>query len=185
MVPLSTLLLPIVLSAVFVFIVSSIIHMILPYHKNDYRKLPDETGAADALRPLNIPPGEYALPRPDSMKEMKSTAYLEKVKQGPVMHLTVLKNGPQSMGVPLILWFVFILVISVFAAYVSGRALGADAHYLSVFRFTGVSAFLAYGIGALPASIWYGRAWSTTIKNAFDGLIYAFVTAGTFGWLWP
>jgi hypothetical protein len=34
-------------------------------------------------------------------------------------------------------------------------------------------------------SIWYSRAWINTIKSTIDGLIYALLTAGTFGWLWP
>ena len=34
-------------------------------------------------------------------------------------------------------------------------------------------------------SIWYRRAWSTTIKAMIDGAIYALLTAGAFAWLWP
>src|SRR6266851_8791731 len=42
MVSLSALWLPIVLSAVIVFVASSIMYMLLPYHRSDYRKLPEE-----------------------------------------------------------------------------------------------------------------------------------------------
>ena len=65
--PISSLLLPILLSAAFVFVVSSIIHMLLPYHKGDYKKVPDEAGVMDALRPFNLAPGDYSVPRADSM----------------------------------------------------------------------------------------------------------------------
>jgi hypothetical protein len=34
-------------------------------------------------------------------------------------------------------------------------------------------------------SIWYRRAWSTTIKATVDALIYAALTALVLAWLWP
>jgi len=185
MVPITDLILPILISGLFVFIASSLIHMLLPYHKGDYRSLPDEAGAMDALRPFSIPPGCYSMPRPASMKDANSPEYLEKLKKGPVMFLTVLKSGQISMAGSLIMWFVYSVLVSFFAAYVTGRALEAGAHYLAVFRFAGVTSFVAYAFASLPESIWYSRPWSTTLKNAFDGLVYALITAGTFGWLWP
>ncbi|MBC7791989.1 MAG: hypothetical protein H7Z74_18740, partial [Anaerolineae bacterium] len=42
--------LPIILSAVIVFVVSSIIHMALPWHKSDYPKVPNEDQVRNALR---------------------------------------------------------------------------------------------------------------------------------------
>jgi len=185
MVPLVSLWLPILLSAVFVFAVSSIIHMFLPYHRNDFRKLSEEDGVMKALRPFAVPPGEYMFPRAGSMKEMGSPEYIAKHKAGPVALITVLPSGEMSMTKSLVLWFVYNLAISGCAAYVAGRALAPDAHYLSVFRFAGTTAFLAYAAAHWQSSIWFNRAWSTTLKNTFDGLIYALVTAGVFGWLWP
>jgi hypothetical protein len=76
-------------------------------------------------------------------------------------------------------------VVGVFAAYVAGRALPEGAHYLAVFRFAGVTGFVAYALAGWQESIWYKRPWSVTLKNTFDGLLYGLVTAGTFGWLWP
>jgi hypothetical protein len=181
----TSLWLPIVVSSVFVFLLSSIIHMASPWHKSDYPKLPNEDKAMDALRPLSIPPGDYMVPRPSNMKDMKSPEFLDKMKKGPVMVLTVLPNGPTAMGRNMILWFLYSVVIGVFAAYVAGRALPPGARYLAVFRFTGVTAFLAYSAALWQMSIWYRRAWGTTLKITVDGLIYALVTAGTFGWLWP
>jgi hypothetical protein len=89
------------------------------------------------------------------------------------------------MGGSLAQWFMYSIVIGIFAAYVAGRALQPGAPYLSVFRFAGVTAFAAYAIGGWHESIWYKRSWTATLKNTFDGLLYALVTAGTFGWLWP
>ena len=181
----SALLLPILLSAVIVFLVSSIIHMFLPLHKNDYGKLPNEDKVRDALRPFAIPPGDYMVPRPSGPEDMRSPAFQDKVKQGPVMVVTVMPNAQLSMGKNLVLWFLYSLVVGLFAAYVTGRALPPGSPYLSVFRFAGVTAFLSYAVALWQMSIWYQRSWSTTFKATIDGLIYALLTAGTFGWLWP
>jgi hypothetical protein len=185
MVPVMSLWLPILLSAVFVFVASSIIHMVLPYHKSDYRKMPAEDEVMDALRKFNLPPGDYMLPRAGSPAEMKAPAFLDKMKKGPVLITTVLPNGPGSMGSNLAMWFVYCLVIGVFAAYVTGRAVAAGAPYLTVHRFAGATAFGCYALALWQDSIWYKRAWSTTLKHTFDGLVYALLTGGTFGWLWP
>lgn len=182
---LTALWLPILLSAVFVFLVSSVIHMAPLWHKHDYPRMPNEDAVRDALRPLAIPPGDYMVPRAQDMAEMKSAAFTDKLKQGPVVMFTVMPNGPMSMGRNLAMWFAYSLVVSVFSAYVAGRALSQGSPYLSVFRFAGVTAFAAYTLALWQMSIWYRRAWSITVKSTVDGLIYALVTAGTFGWLWP
>jgi hypothetical protein len=182
---LGALWLPILLSAVIVFLASSIIHMASPWHKSDYPGVPNEDSVRDALRPLAIPPGDYMVPRPSSREDMRSPEFAEKMKKGPVMMLTVMPTGPMSMGRNLTFWFLYLAVVSLFAAYVAGRALPVGAQYLRVFRFAGVAAFLGYAVALWQMSIWYRRAWSTTIKATVDGLIYALLTAGTFGWLWP
>ena len=182
---LSALWLPILLSAVIVFVVSSVIHMASPWHKRDYPKMPNEDKVTDALRPLAIPPGDYMIPRPSSRQEMRSPEFAEKMKKGPVMVLTVMPNGPMSMGTNLALWFAYCAVVGLFAAYVAGRALPPGTSYLRVFRFAGVTAFIGYSVALWQMSIWYRRAWSTTIKATIDGLIYGLLTAGAFGWLWP
>ena len=185
MVELSSLLFPILVSSVFVFIVSSIIHMFSPWHKSDYPKMANEEKAMEVLRGLNIPPGDYVVPRPANREEMRSPEFAEKMKKGPVMIFTVLPNGPTNMGKSLGMWLAYVLVVTIFAAYIAGRALGTGEAYLHVFRFISASAFIGYSLALWQMSIWYGRSWSTTVKSTVDGLIYALVTAGTFGWLWP
>jgi len=185
MTALSALWLPILLSAVFVFMASSLIHMVLPWHKSDYPKLPNEQKVMDALRPLALAPGDYMIPRPSSRQEMQSPEFAAKMKAGPVMVLTVMPNGAMSMGRNLGLWFLYCVAVGLFAAYVAGRAVPPGAVYLRVFRFAGATAFIGYAVALWQMSIWYRRAWSTTIKATVDGLIYALLTAGTFGWLWP
>lgn len=177
--------LPILLSAVIVFVASSIIHMVLPWHRSDYPKLANEADVLDALRPLAIPPGDYFLPRASGSSDMRSPEFLEKMKRGPVIVFTVLPNGPFSMGRNLGLWFLYCVVISKFAAYMAGQALPAGAPYMRVFQFAGVTAFLGYAAALWQMSIWYNRGWTMTVKSTIDGLVYALLTAGTFAWLWP
>jgi hypothetical protein len=185
MTELQSLWLPILLSSVIVFVVSSIIHMASPWHKGDYPKPPNQDRIMEALRPFAIPPGDYMMPRPSSHQEMRSPEFTEKRDKGPIMMFTVMPNGPVTMSRSLILWFLYLVVVGVFAAYVAGRALPTGADYLSVFRFVGVTAFIGYSVALWQMSIWYLRAWRTTIKATVDGLIYALLTAGAFGWLWP
>jgi hypothetical protein len=185
MVPVMSLWLPILLSAVLVFIASSVVHMVLPYHRSDYARLPDEAAVRAALKPIAIPPGDYAVPYAATPKDMGSPDYVSRVTEGPVALMTVLPNGPPRMGANLVQWFIFSLVIGAVAAYVTGRALPAGGEYLEVFRFAGTTAFAAYSLALPGQSIWFGRKWSTTIKLMFDGLLYALLTAGVFGWLWP
>jgi hypothetical protein len=185
MVSLTALWLPILLSAVIVFIASSVIHMASPWHKSDYPKLPNEEGLRAALRPLALPPGDYMVPRPSSREELRDPAFLQKVNEGPNLVLTVMPAGPFSMGRNLVQWFLYCLVISLFAAYIASRALPPGTEYMQVFRFTGTTAFLGYSAALWQMSIWYRRALGTTVKATIDGLIYALLTGGTFGWLWP
>jgi hypothetical protein len=185
MVPIMSLWMPILLSAVIVFIVSSVIHMLLPYHRKDFGKVPSEDQVMDALRPFNIPPGEYVFPNAGSPEAMKSPEFVEKANRGPVAFINVQPNGIPAMGKSLVQWFLYCAVVSAFAAYIGGRALGPGVDYLQVFRFVGATAFVGYAVALWQNSIWYRRPWSTTLKHTFDGLVYALFTAGTFGWLWP
>ncbi len=185
MVPISSLWLPILLSAVIVFVASSVLHMVLPLHRSDLRQLPREDDVMQALRPFAIPPGDYSLPCPGSPEGLKDPAFQAKMKSGPVALMTVVPAGPPALGSSLALWFVYSIVIGVFAAYIAGRALAPGAHYLQVFRFAGCTAFVGYAMSLPQFSIWYKRSWATTFKSMLDGLIYALLTAGTFGWLWP
>ncbi len=185
MVPVMSLWLPILLGAVLVFVASSIIHMMLGYHRNDFAKLPKEDDVMSALRPFAIAPGEYVMPYAGGAAGMKSPEYQEKVAKGPVAFMNVFPSGTWSMGSSFVQWFIYSVVVGIFAAYLAGRAVGPGAGYLDVFRFTGTVAFAGYALALVQASIWYKRAWATTLKSVFDGLVYALLTAGVFGWLWP
>ena len=185
MVPITALWLPILLSAVIVFVASSILHMVLPFHRSDYRKLPDEGKVTDALRAVGVTLGPvYSFPH-CTHKDMKSPEVVEKFKRGPVGLLTVFPSGPPAMGKFLGMWFVYCVIVGAIVACVAATTLAPGTRYLEVFHLVGIAAFLAYGLGQIQDSIWKGQTWGVTFKHVVDGLIYALLTAGTFGWLWP
>ncbi len=185
MVGLGSLWLPILVSAVLVFLVSAIIHMVLKYHNKDYTRLPNEDAVRAAIRAGNPVPAQYILPYCTDMKEMEKPEVKQKYIEGPVAVMNVLPSGVPTMGKSLTQWFVFIVIVSFFIAYVAGHAIPLGAEYLHVFRIVGAVGFLAYGMGQFAASIWMGKPWKIAWKDAVDGLVYGLVTAGVFGWLWP
>lgn len=176
---------PIVLSSVLVFIVSSIIHMATPMHKGDFKKLSNEGGVMESVRLHGVEPGTYMFPLACSMKDMGSPEMVAKIQRGPVGWLTIAPPGGCNLGKSLICWFIYSLIVSLLVAYVSWYGLGAGANYLSVFRVAGGAAILGYSLGHMHDPIWKGGSWTTACKFVFDGIVYGLVTAGTFGWLWP
>jgi hypothetical protein len=162
-----------------------LIHTVLPWHKNDFPRMANEAQVMDALRPFGLAPGDYMMPRPANTTEMKSAEFAAKMSRGPVVQLTVRANGPVHMGATFVRWFLFLLVVGLFSAYIASRGLAPGAAYLRVFQLAGATAFIAHAMALWPTSIWYGRSYGMTIKESFDALIYALLTGGVFGWLWP
>ena len=186
MVALADLWLPILASAVVVFLVSSIFHMVAPHHKNDVSGFRDKEDAVlSGLREQGVTPGAYMFPFPETMKEMSSPEMIEKMNRGPVGYMVVYPNGPFRLGKQLVQWFVYSLLIGLFVAYVASMTLPSGEDYMRVFRVTGTVAVMAYALSTVHESIWKGVRWSVTAKFIFDGIAYGLVTAGCFGWLWP
>jgi hypothetical protein len=185
MVSLGSLWLPVLLSAVLVFVVSSLVHMVLKYHNRDYTRIPNEEAIRTAIRNASPPPAQYIIPYCGEMKQMQTPEMKQKFTEGPVAVVNVMRPGVPSMGRPLTQWFLFSLLVSFFIAYVASHTIPAGTRYLEVFRIVGAIGFLAYAAGTIPPSIWMGKPWKVTWKDVLDGLLYGLVTAGTFGWLWP
>jgi hypothetical protein len=185
MVAWSQLVLPILLSAVLVFVVSSVLHTVLKYHHKDIQKLGNEEEVRAALKKGNASVGQYFIPYCADHKEMNTPEQLRKFEEGPVGLLMLRPAGRVHMGPVLIQWLIYTIVVSALAAYIAKSTLTSGADYLAVFQVVGASAWLAYAWQAPADSIWKGQPWSVTTKVLIDGLIYAAVTAGAFGWLWP
>ena len=177
--------LPVLLSAVFVFLASSVIHMALKWHNPDYRKLPNEDGVRAAINLGSPAPGQYVLPHALDPRAMAEEEVARRWAEGPVALIWLKAPGAPRMGGTLAGWFAFNVVLAFCLAYLAAHTLAPGSHYLQVFRVVGAAAFLAHAAGAVPGSIWMGKPWTVTLKEVLDGLIYALLTAGTFGWLWP
>lgn len=184
MVSLAALWLPIVVSAVLVFIASSIIWMALPIHKHDYKNPGDKEGPLlEFLRTHGFAAGVYYVPWCQGKQNDPATQ--EKMKSGPWALLTVMPGGP-NMGKMLGMWMLHLLIVGVFAAYIASHAgLAPGARYLSIFRIAGAAALMAHAGYALPSAIWHGMPWSQLPGRLFDGVVYALLTAGAFAGLWP
>lgn len=181
-VPLTALWLPILLSAVFIFIASNVLWMALPFwHRKDYKKLPDQASVLAGLK--DTPSGQYVAPAMDWSKatpEEKAAS-----QKGPMAMVLVRNPNAFSFGTALTSYFIYTLVIAFAVAYITAVVVPSGAHYMRVFRVAGTAAILAYSFRGIPDSIWYGKPWSVTVKEIIDGVIFGLLTAGTFGWLWP
>jgi hypothetical protein len=182
-IPILSLWLPILLSAVAIYVVSSVIHMVLPYHRSDYSGLANEDQLLDLLRSAGT--GNYAAPYCASSAAMKDPTVKAKIARGPVVTLYVKGGGGFDMAGTLARWFAYTVAVSILAAYLCSRTLPVGADYLTVFRVAGFAVFVAIGGGTPIHSIWYGQKWSTCAKSLFDSLVYGLVAGGVFGWLWP
>lgn len=183
--PFGTLWLPVIVSAVVVFLASSAIHMVARYHRADYRKLPNEDAVREALGKEKLSPGVYFVPYCVDSKEMAQPAMKEKFEKGPVAIVSVAPNGPPMMPKHLALWFALNLFVGFTAAYVARHTLVPGAEGLLVMRVTGTVAFGCYGISHISDSIWKAQPWGNTLRALIDAVIYAVVTGLVFLLLWP
>ena len=184
LVELSQLWLPILLSAVVVFFVSFLMWMVFPHHRSDWKPAPDENKLMDALRELGVS-GQVAFPHCSDPKQMKDPAWMEKYNKGPKGFLILKPEGPESMGKMMLVSGVFNLIATLLVAYVATLAVPAGAEKMFVFRVVWTVSFMAYAVGLTWGPIWFGRSWSRTLKEMFDGLVYGAGTGLVFMFFWP
>jgi hypothetical protein len=179
--------LPIIVAAVGVFIASSIVHTMLPYHRSDMRRLSadKEDAVLDALRRVEVAPGDYGVPHPGSAAGMRDPAFVAKASKGPRVVMTVSPGEAPSMGPYLAQWFVYCLIVSACVGLLTWHIAGPGATFGFVFHMAAPIGFLTFGMALPQMSIWYRRSWATTLKSLFDSAIYGAVTGAAFGWLWP
>ncbi len=185
MVELTSLWLPIALTAAAIFFLSFLCWMVLPHHRKDCAPLPDEDGVMKFLREKGIAKGHYTFPHIKNPAQMKDPVWDAKRKAGPGGMLQIFPPEAWNMGPALAKWFVLVLVVGVFVAYVASHSLAAGAEYLSVFRIVGTVTFLTFCIQPFSDAIWKFTPWRAVLAHVLDGILYALVTAGIFGWLWP
>lgn len=185
MTPLTHFWLPILLSAVLVFVASSLIHMVVKWHNPDYFKLANEDEVREAIRRGQPGPGQYVLPYCMDMKAIGTPEFQAKFTEGPVAMLYLKANGLPSMGAPLGGWFLFNLAIGTAIACLVSRTIAPGAAPGQVFQLAAGVAFLVHAGGAVPAAIWMGKPWRVVMKEVGDGIVYALITGALFGCFWP
>lgn len=183
MISLTSLALAIIVSAAVVWVASAIVWMVLPWHKTDFKAVNNEEAARGALQ--GLPPGQYDIPHCTSPAEMKEPEMARRFNEGPTGFITIKANGIPSMGGAMLASFVFYVAVGVVVAYIASRTLPAGTDYLKVFQITAAVAWVAHSFGVTTDAIWFGRPWSSVGKTLLDGFIYALLTGGVFGWLWP
>ena len=183
--PFGSLWLPVVVSAVAVWLVSAVLHMVLKYHRADFRPLTDESEVAPALRKAVPGPSVYILPHCPEMSQLKDPAFVKKFEEGPVALITVLKSGPPNMGKNLVQWLLFCFLVSFTVGYVARNTLGFETDPETILQITGAVAFVGYGYGRFQDSIWHGIPWSNSLRGLIDAAVYAVVTGLVFRFLWP
>jgi hypothetical protein len=150
------------------FVASSVAWMLLPHHRKEWRPLSNEAAVASAL--ADVPAGQYIVPH----GRMDSDWYAA----------ILLRRPRAKMSKSLVLWFLNQLMITCFTGYLVYYALAPEAPYLLVFRIAGTALVLGQ-IGALFArSIWWGWSWKSVWFEVIEGIVYALLGAGIFGWWW-
>jgi hypothetical protein len=185
MVTLAQLWLPVLLSAVFIFVASSVIHMFLKWHNSEYHGFPNEEAVRAVIREGTDTPGQYFVPYAADEKKMRDPEVRRKFEEGPVALVTLRRAGPVDMKKPLVLWFLYTLAVSLLTGYVASRSLAAGAPAVHVMRVASLVPLLTYIGGHIQNGIWMGKPWSSVAKEILDGAIYAGITGLTFAWLWP
>lgn len=176
--------LPILASTVVVFIASSIIWMALPHHKADMRVVPDEAVMDRALNELKLEPGGYYVPNCSDKEKFKTAEFKERWKSGPWAVITI-PSGAPSFPRNLTVTFVEFLVITIFVAYLASETLAAGTDYLEVFQVVGTAAVLGHVFGKIHHEFFGMKTVRHVAWCIADGVVYALLTAGIFGWLWP
>lgn len=183
-VSLAQLWLPILIATICVFFASSIIWMLLPYHKPDIKFIPNESDFDEAIGKLNIAPGFYMYPNCQNSKEMKSEAFAARWKSGPWGTINVLEKQP-NFGMNLLKTFIAYGVITTMVAYLAGIALGPGADYMDVFRVVATAGILGHCMGALAGAFFLGTPTRFIVTSFIDGVIFALITAGILASMWP
>jgi len=178
--------LPILLSAVVVFVISSLIHMVFKWHNPEYRGFSNEDAVRDAIRTGNPSPGQYVLPYCKEMKELGTEAMKQKYQEGPVGFVTLTQSGSPNMGKSFVAWFLMSIIVGAIGAFIATQLFGLDpARARAAAKLVGAVTFLSYGMGTIAESVWMGRTWTASAKFLLDAALYGIGSGLVFFWLWP
>lgn len=176
--------LPILITTAVLFFASFLAWAILPHHKPDWNKLPDEDAFFAHLKQANITPGrQYLFPLVDA-KDMKDPAMVQRYNDGPWGILNLWPAKPQ-MGRNMVLTVLFFLIVTAAIAYLASLALPRGTDSARVFQFVAIAALLAHAAGGVCKEIWFSIPLRAKLTDLADAIAYALITALIFALLWP
>ncbi|MEC9374344.1 MAG: hypothetical protein VYC34_10900 [Planctomycetota bacterium] len=181
---LADLWLPILLCGIALFFASFLAWAILPTHKPEWKKLPNEDEVRRMIEQQNIAPGQYLFPYCDDPKEMKDPEKKAKYATGCQGMMTIFP-GPPNMGAKMAQTVIYFLVVSFVIAYVAGETIAPGASFLHVFQIVGTIGVLAHASGQVLHEIWFTPPLRARITCFIDGVAYGLITGAIFAWLWP
>ena len=159
----AAMIVPIIIASVLCFILSAIIWMAAPHHKNDWIRSVD-------IDLSNAEEGQYVIPKDHMTADWYAFVFV--------------KRGRHNMGKSMTFWFLQLLVVCAMVGYLVYHTLPRGTEYLQIFRVAGTAALLGFSGAMAHKSIWWGWRWSVTWKEIFDGLLYALIVAGSFAFYW-
>lgn len=177
--------LPIFVAGALCWIASAVFHMVVKHHNADYKQLPNEEEVGEVLGKKSLKPGLYHMPHCADMKEMANEEMQAKFNKGPIAMVSVFPNGLPPMAKLLsqqLLYFIFTCLL---IAYAASLTLAIGSSFNEVFRLVMTLGFMAFGLGNIPYSIWYGHPWSNCLRFMIDALVYGAIVAAVFAYFWP
>lgn len=170
------------LSAFATWVWSFLAWTMLPLHRKDWSKLPDEDGVMKAIRDLKISPGVYIFPSMDH--SCKDPAIKAKWEAGPMGLLNVWRPKP-NMIANLLATLGVMLSVSILVGYLASAAIPAGASFGRVMQVTGTAGILGYTFAFLPNMIWFQASTRAKITFVLDGIIMGLITGAVIAAMWP
>lgn len=175
---LTSLAVPILLSAVALFFASFLSWMAVQLHKDDWKKLENEDAVMAAA--TSVPIGSYMFPRANSMAEMNTEEFKKKYEAGPRGLLTILPKT--NMGLNLALTFLYFIAVSFLLAYLASMALHPGDDFAKVFRFVSTAGLMTFLAAMVQHAIWFRPR---IIGHVIESIAYALIVGALFAIFWP
>ena len=180
----TSLILPIIVASVAVFVWSFLAWMVFGHHKADVKRLENEDGAVDLVK--GVAPGDYLVPTWSGLNlkdPAVKDAFMEKYARGP-WALVRVQNKPNFLK-NLVLTYLVFLVICAIVGYILSATLAPGTEYLRVFRIAGAASLLGFAFGGLSNDIFFGKPARFVVTDLFDSVCYTLIAAGIFAAMWP
>lgn len=171
--------LPIVATGLATHILSTLAWTVLPHHRPEWQKLPNEDEFHGSLAG-KVPAGQYVFPFAQDNQTVKSEAYQRKA--GSCSGMLIIWPSPTNMAKAIGLTFTSFLIVAFVIGYLASLGLARGAEFLKVLQFVSTAGLLAHLSAKFPFVFWFRRKIA---MDVLDGAVYALATGLIFAALWP